>query len=65
MISQGRDETDLYLTYYFKWPYPALKEGSLEAQQMSEKLWGMAKETVQHTVDLAREMVKEGKVGSG
>ena len=27
-ISQGEDETDLYLTFYFEWPYPDMQEGS-------------------------------------
>jgi len=61
-ISQGKDETDLYLTFYFEWPYPDLKEGSKEAEEMSERLWGMAKKTVQHTIDYARDMAREGKL---
>lgn len=64
-ISQGKDETDLYLTFYFEWPYPDMQEGSKEAKEMLDKLWGMAKKTVQHTIDYARDMAKEAKLGKG
>lgn len=64
-ISQGKDETELYLTFYFEWPFSDLKEGSMEAEEMSEKLWGMARQTVQHTIDYARDMKKGGKLGKG
>jgi len=64
-ISQGKDEKDLYLTFYFEWLHPDLKEGSKEAEAMGGKLWGMARETVQHTIDVAREMAREGKLGKG
>ncbi|MCJ1426718.1 hypothetical protein MMC29_004621 [Sticta canariensis] len=64
LVSQGRDATDLYLTFYFEWPYPQIEEGSDEAKKSSEQLWEMAKEAVSHTVNVAREMVKVGKVGT-
>lgn len=61
-ISQGKDKTDLYLTFYFEWPYPNIAEGSEEAKKISNQMWGMAKTTVQHTIDYAREMKKDGKL---
>ena len=61
-ISQGKDETDLYLTYYFEWPYPEMEEGSEEAKKLSDQLWEMAKTTVQHTVDVTREMKSKGEL---
>ncbi len=64
-VSQGKDETDLYLTFYFEWPYPKLEEGSEETKKMGEVLWGMAKQTVQHTIDYARDLAREGKLGKG
>lgn len=64
-VSQGKDETDLYLTFYFEWPYPNLEEGSTEAKETEKKLWGMAREVVQHTIDVAREMARDGKLGKG
>lgn len=64
-ISQGNDERELYLTFYFEWPYPHIEEGSPEAKETSEQLWGMAKATVQHTIDVARDMAREGKLGKG
>ena len=60
-ISQGKDETDLYLTFYFEWPYPKMEEGSKEAAEAQGQLWKLAKQTVQETIDHAREMVRDGK----
>lgn len=64
-ISQGKDATELYLSFYFEWPFPDLKEGSEDAEDMDKQLWGMARKTVQHTIDYARNMAKEGKLGKG
>ena len=64
-ISQGKDETDLYLTFYFEWPYPKLEEGSADTQKTEETLWAMAGQTVQHTIDYARDLAREGKLGKG
>lgn len=65
IISRGKDETDLYLTYYFEWTLPKIEEGSEEAQTRSNELWDMARGAVQHTVDVARQLVKKGEVGKG
>ena len=62
IVSQGKDETDLYLTFYFDWKYPNMKEGSKEEKETSDQLWNMAKKAVQHTIDNARNMAKEGKL---
>ena len=62
LISQGKDETDLYLTYYFEWPYPKVEEGSEEAKKLSEQLWDVARKTVQHSIDVAREMKSKGEL---
>lgn len=56
---------DLNLTFYFEWQYPKLEEGSTETQEMEERLWGMARHTVQHTIDYARDLAREGKLGKG
>lgn len=61
-ISQGMDETDLYLTFYFEWPYPKIQEGSEEAKKLSDQLWNQARTTVQHTIDVAREMKRKGEL---
>lgn len=63
IVSQGKDETDLYLTFYFEWTLPKIEEGSEEAEKSSSELWDIARGAVQHTVDVARQLVKEGKVG--
>lgn len=64
-VSQGKDDMDLNLTFYFEWQYPKLEEGSTETQEMEERLWGMARHTVQHTIDYARDLAREGKLGKG
>ncbi|MCJ1462245.1 hypothetical protein MMC07_000845 [Pseudocyphellaria aurata] len=64
IISQGRDATDLYLTFYFEWPFPQIEEGTDEAKKTSETMWSMAREAVSHTIEVTREMVKEGRVSA-
>lgn len=61
-ISQGKDETDLYLTFYFEWPYPKMEEGSEEGKKTSDQLWQQARTAVQHTIDVAREMKSKGEL---
>lgn len=61
-VSQGKDETDLYLTFYFEWPYPKMEEGSEEAKKTSDQLWQQARTAVQHTIDVAREMKSKGEL---
>lgn len=61
-ISQGKDETDLYLTFYFEWRYPKMEAGSQEAKDTEKQVWDMARKTVQQTIDHAREMKRDGKL---
>lgn len=61
-ISQGKDETDLYLTFYFEWQHPKMQEGSEEAKKTLDQLWEQARKTVQHTIDVAREMKNKGEL---
>ncbi|CAD6571160.1 MAG: hypothetical protein ASARMPREDX12_006485 [Alectoria sarmentosa] len=61
-ISHGNHETELYLTFYFEWPFPTIKEGSEEAKEKSNQLWEQARMTVQHTIDVAREMKTKGEL---
>ena len=63
-MSQGKDEKDLYLTFYFEWPFPKVEAGSSEEKETSDKLWAMAKESVQATIDHTRLLVQEGKIGN-
>ncbi|MCJ1273522.1 hypothetical protein MMC21_001315 [Puttea exsequens] len=64
-ISQGENETDLYLSFYFEWPYPNIEAGSKEEKETSDRLWEMAKKTVQGTIDHVREAAKKGELGQG
>ena len=61
-VSQGKDEHDLYLTFYFEWPFPQIEEGSTEAKERAAQLWAQAKTTVQHTIDYGRDMKKKGQI---
>lgn len=54
---------DLYLTFYFEWPFPDMEAGSEEEREMEERLWAQARGVVQHTIDHAREMKRDGKLG--
>lgn len=63
IVSQGKDKTDLYLTFYFEWNLPKIEERSEEAEQRSSELWSLARGAVQHTVDVARQFFKDGEVG--
>ena len=65
IVSRGKVDTDLYLTFYFEWQYPKLEEGSEEVKETEQKLLGMANGAVQHTIDLARDLAREGKLGKG
>ncbi|CAF9927327.1 MAG: hypothetical protein HETSPECPRED_006557 [Heterodermia speciosa] len=64
IVSQGQDERDLHLTFYFEWPFPNIEAGSAEEKETSDQLWNRAKESVQSTIDHTRTLVKEGKVGT-
>ena len=61
-VSQGKDLNDLYLTFYFEWGFPDIEEDSEQYKQKEQELWGLAKKTVQHTIDIAREMKRDGKI---
>lgn len=61
IVSQGHDETDLYLTFFFEWPFPNIEPDSKDEKETSDRLWKLARESVQQTIDHARSMVKEGK----
>ena len=64
VVSQGQDVRDLYLTFYFEWPFPNIEAGSAEEKETSDKLWAVAKESVQSTIDHTRTLVKDGKIGT-
>lgn len=62
LVSQGKDETDLYLTFYFEWNLPEVEEGSEEAKRAVSQRWAMVREVVQETIDIGRKLVKDGKI---
>lgn len=62
LVSQGKDETDLYLTFYFEWTFPDVEEGSEESNKIAQQLSGVTKDVVQETIDIARKLVKDGEI---
>jgi hypothetical protein len=53
-------EGQLYMTYTFEWLHPELDEGALEEKRKTE--WKMAKMAVEKTIEVMREMVKDGRI---
>ena len=62
IISNGANETDLYLTFTFSWNFPEIVEGSEEAAAKAKMFAQTARQVVPHTVAQIREMVKEGTI---
>lgn len=54
---------ELFLTFVFHWPHPDVEEGSEEAKKLEEKYWAMSRGVVPHTIDVARKMKVEGRLG--
>lgn len=64
IVSQGQNDKDLYLTFFFEWPFPNIQSGSTEEKDTTERLWNLARETVKHTIDSARAMIRENRLAS-
>lgn len=62
LVSQGEDETDLYLTFFLEWNFPDMQEGSEEKNELAQQLSGFAKDVLRETIDIARKMVKDGEI---
>ncbi|KAJ9219298.1 hypothetical protein DTO271D3_2375 [Paecilomyces variotii] len=60
--STGAPE-ELFLTFTFHWPHPDVAEGSEEAKKLEEKYWAMSRQVVPHTIETARKMKAEGRLG--
>lgn len=63
VVSEGPsgELEDLHMTYMFEFDLPHAK-GSEEEGKAVEKLKGMARIAVEKTVDVIREMVKDGRI---
>lgn len=64
IVSDGAsgDADDLHMTYLFEFRLPEVKEGSAEAEKELQKLKGMAKTAVESSINVIREMVKDGRI---
>uniref|UniRef100_A0A093VXR0 Flap endonuclease 1 n=1 Tax=Talaromyces marneffei PM1 TaxID=1077442 RepID=A0A093VXR0_TALMA len=59
IISEGASG-ELYMTYVFEWHHPGASQDELDAFYAREK--GIAQHSVEGTVDVIRNLVKEGKL---
>lgn len=59
VISEGA-EGELYLTFIFEWQHPGVSQDELQAHYAKEK--DMAKKSVQGTINVLRNLVKDGKL---
>ncbi|USP76743.1 hypothetical protein yc1106_04017 [Curvularia clavata] len=53
---------DLHMTYVFEFRLPEVKEGTAEAEKELQRLKGMAKVAVESSINVIRQMVKDGKI---
>ncbi|OAA75274.1 hypothetical protein LEL_07262 [Akanthomyces lecanii RCEF 1005] len=56
------DETDLYLTYSFKWKFPKIERGSTEERDMLAEQQKNARDAVQSSIKVIREMISDGRL---
>ncbi|EXJ96280.1 hypothetical protein A1O1_01406 [Capronia coronata CBS 617.96] len=63
VISQGaQGDKDLYMTYTFEWLHPECEGDEAALAAKREKEWAMAKTAVEKTLEVMREMVKDGRI---
>lgn len=48
----------------YEWNHPEVEEGSDEHKKLTEYYWQMSSETVKHTVAIAKQMSREGKIAN-
>jgi hypothetical protein len=58
--TQGPD--DLYLTFTFEWNFPAIQEGSQEAEDKEKQLKQEGVLGISYATDVIRAMVRDGKL---
>lgn len=61
VISQDGDG-NLYMTYTFEWLHPELEGDDAGLAAAKEKEWGVGKMAVTKTIEVMREMVKDGRI---
>jgi len=61
VISEDADG-NLYMTYTFEWLHPELKGDAAGLAAAKEKEWKVAKMAVNKTIEVMREMVKDGRI---
>lgn len=62
-VSSSGAPEELFLTFTFHWPHPDVVERSEEAKKLEEKYWAMSRQVVPHTIETARKMKAEGRLG--
>ncbi|KAF2677240.1 DUF1857-domain-containing protein [Lentithecium fluviatile CBS 122367] len=64
IVSDGPsgDESDLHMTYMFEFRFPHIEANSAEAEKEKTRLKAMSKKAVESSIDVIREMVKDGRI---
>jgi hypothetical protein len=62
IVSTGTTENELYLTFTFEWEHEEIQHGSEEEKTKQKQYQETAPRGVQKTLDVMREMVKDGKL---
>ena len=64
IIARGTGgDDDLYMTFTFEWHHPDVTEESEEHHKLEAKYWNMASTVVPHTIDMMRQLVRNGELG--
>jgi predicted SnoaL-like aldol condensation-catalyzing enzyme len=64
ILSRGAEEADIYMVSTYEWHHPDVEEGSDEHEMLTDYYWKMSSETVKHTVDIAKQLSREGKIAN-
>ncbi|GAM39880.1 hypothetical protein TCE0_034r11785 [Talaromyces pinophilus] len=64
ILSRGAEEADIYMVSTYEWHHPYVEEGSDEHEMLTDYYWKMSSETVKHTVDIAKQLSREGKIAN-
>ena len=62
IISDGKSESDLFLTFTFSWNFPDVEEGTSEATEKIQQVTQMAEASTTTTVSEIRDLVQKGVI---
>lgn len=62
IISDGKSESDLFLTFAFTWNFPDIQEETSEAAEKIQQVTQMAEASTTTTVNEIRDLVQKGVI---